>query len=172
MQLQQALARARDAVTRNRALLAQAAQNENQLQIQLASRRSHVSALNQGAHDQDAAREQMARDRAARAETTAELEAPLAERQELAEQARATVALVQHQLDEVRQGVQQAEQALQEFENEGAAKSLAVKTRQDWAQGQRAQSERASPAPQEPAAGHAPAAQRGIVELVPVYERH
>jgi len=81
--------RARDAVNRNRALLSQAAQTENQVQIQLAAKRSHVAALNQAAHDLQAAREQLVHDRAARAEDAESAEAPLTERQVQAEAAKA-----------------------------------------------------------------------------------
>ncbi|MGQ0696643.1 MAG: chromosome segregation protein SMC [Panacagrimonas sp.] len=112
VQHQQSLARARDAVTRNRALLAQASQTENQVQIQLASRKSHVAALNQSAHDLEASREQLVRDRAARAEDASSLEAPLAERQAQAEAARGAVNAAREVLRSARIALEAAEQAV------------------------------------------------------------
>ena len=124
IQHQQSLARARDAVTRNRALLSQAAQTENQVQIQLASKRSHVAALNQAAHDLQASREQLVHDRAARAEDAEHAEAPLTERQAEAEAARAAVDAAREVLREARVALEAAEavvgqgaQAFREAEN-------------------------------------------------------
>ena len=112
VQHQQSLARARDAVNRNRALLTQAAQNENQVQIQLASRRSHVAALNQSAHELESSREQLVQDRVARTEAVAELDAPLLEQQALAEAARAAVSAAREVLRTVRMALEAAEQSV------------------------------------------------------------
>ncbi|MGQ0622712.1 MAG: chromosome segregation protein SMC [Panacagrimonas sp.] len=112
IQHQQGLARARDAVTRNRALLAQAAQNENALHVQLASRRSHVAALNQSAHDLEAGRDQIVRDRAARAQEAVELDAPLVDRAAQAHTARAEVDMARERLRTARLAVEAAERTL------------------------------------------------------------
>ncbi|MGQ0528785.1 MAG: chromosome segregation protein SMC [Panacagrimonas sp.] len=129
VQHQQSLARARDAVNRNRALLTQAAQTENQVQIQLASKRSHVAALNQSAHELESSREQLVQERVARAEAAVELNAPLLEQQAQAEQARAAVGAARELLRAVRMVLEAAEQAVgqgsQGFREAEAAKDQA-----------------------------------------------
>jgi chromosome segregation protein len=112
IQHQQSLIRARDAVTRYRALLSQAAQTENQVQIQLASRRSHVSALNQTAHDLEGSREQLVADRTRRAQDAVELEAPLLERQSQAESARGAVDAAREVMRVARLALEAAELAV------------------------------------------------------------
>ena len=112
IQHQQGLARVRDAVSRNRALLTQAAQADSQVQIQLASRRSHVAALNQSAYELEASREQLVQDRSARGAAVEELEAPLAERQAQAETARDAVNAAREVLRSARMALEAAEQAV------------------------------------------------------------
>ncbi len=130
VQHQQSLIRARDAVTRNRALLSQAAQTENQVQIQLASRRSHVAALNQAAHDLEGSREQLVSDRARRAEDAVELEAPLADRQAQAEAARASVDAAREVMRAARVALEAAELAV----GQGAHGFREAETAKDQAQ--------------------------------------
>ncbi len=112
VQHQQSLVRSRDAVTRNRALLTQAAQNENQVQIQLAAKKSHAEALNQSTQEAQISREKLVADRAARAEEASELDAPLEQQQAEAEAARASVESVKGLLNAARIAVEAAEQAV------------------------------------------------------------
>ncbi|TXH03423.1 MAG: chromosome segregation protein SMC [Nevskiaceae bacterium] len=111
-QIQQAMARTRDAVQRARMALNQATQARNELNVQLAGKRSALSALEQTLRDLAAQAETLAAQKAEQEKLAAELDLPLQNQSQTVDQARAAVQAARDVLRGARERLDGTEKVL------------------------------------------------------------
>ncbi|MDP9141654.1 MAG: chromosome segregation protein SMC, partial [Pseudomonadota bacterium] len=104
--MQQNLQRKRDGVGRARMVLAQSQQVRNELQVQLAGRRSALTALEQALKDNEGGRELLLARKQDEENNAAELDAPLADHAAEVESARASVQAARDALRQMREQVE------------------------------------------------------------------
>jgi chromosome segregation protein len=111
-QIQQAMAKTRDLVQRARMGLNQATQARNEINVQLAGKRSALSALEQTLRDLAAQLETLANQRVEQQQMAEELDVPLQNQSENVEQVRATVTAAREQLRVARERLELTEATL------------------------------------------------------------
>ena len=134
VELQQSQARARDLVNRQRALLTQAAQARNAVQLRLAGQKSAVTALQQGLQDLAARVESQAKAKADHEAQAGELDAPVTDTAQEVEAARSVVGVRREELRQARERLTASELSLSQAQQSARSAEFAQDAARDTLQ--------------------------------------